>query len=876
MSQHIRIKFTTDSNTASEIELDIRKEKLIIECDFFKSLYSNTYKESESKEILIELTTSYHNSSALKRFFGFIDNFPQLSGSSQSIRTEPTYESTSKLGLHHVKIDFGLGFDTDISEINELLHLCNYFYFNKLRTYLLVRMKSYPSVLKNADNCAFDESYVIHTELNIKIKQELLAKDINDYRKKIIIEQFIKNIYAIFMFYKETDCLDDFEECINIVNANINTKRSESGFNYFKNVNQVIELITIGNDEVMSIPLNELFELVKLASKIIVVKPLFKLYNFYDILDYEVPNIKTFDFNCDNNCINDTCKKHRISIIESKNVIANESDNEEDEFDSSSSSEEELPPKACKRRKPCAGRSGCNTCKDQGIVKYYSTEEDSSSDSEYHRNEDSGSDDEVPFHNAIVPAKFASSDEEDEEEEVAIPRKVISKKSCKSNKINLVENKNIFNNNSHAEYIGKKTVIPIETFQITINKIFPDFDWHNVILAGGYLYGMIDNIHESILPGSDIDLFVYGADPEIIKGKTEYILSYFSKHNSYYVVNGSVITLIIPDLPYDIQIVSYNCPDPLSVMKKIDYNYVKMFFDGVNIFCTFNCLMAIKYKIAIYENISNAKLDDTRLYKTIIKGLRLMYDSDVQSESHIDLCKLHNNTEIEFALNKSICIRKLLPVVNRYEITHLIKAYYKGHIVTENITEVNIIIGDDSGEYKFLKPNINFNEIVNIKQSTTSTKCQVKYYCFELQNGKILNHISLEIDFCRWRRGCGHFVLIIEDKDMQRKIINLYNTMFDIVTKKIRQIQSMYIGNNYGGDDMPEFAKRNIKDKVNLSVHVSPGKDLVDIIKNANEMHRLKVTCHGGFWATRSTCGIKFFADSIVVETSANKSKGKK
>jgi hypothetical protein len=106
-----------------------------------------------------------------------------------------------------------------------------------------------------------------------------------------------------------------------------------------------------------------------------------------------------------------------------------------------------------------------------------------------------------------------------------------------------------------------------------------------------------------------------------------------------------------------------------------------------------------------------------------------------------------------------------------------------------------------------------------------------------LKNKKVLSTISLDIDFCRWSRDHDHIVLIIEDTDMRWKIINLYNTMFDIVTNakhidhKFKRIQSMFIGNNYMDDERPKFVKRNINDKVNLSVHVSKNKELTNVIK---------------------------------------------
>ena len=891
MNQHLNITYFSDTDTTSTITLDVNKDKLISELNFFKSLYANTYKESNTNEIRIDLTTNSncYDDIVIKHFFDFVNCFPQLSEPIQIIKAEPHYESEPKLASYHIKVDFGLGFDMDISEINELLQLCKYFSFDKLQSYLISCMESYPSILRAHSN-VFNESYLIYTVSNNKIIEEMLNRDIDIFREKFVTEDFLKNIYILYSFYLEIGKLDIFKRCISIIAQRINpdnpgTLQGQGQapyprpfvnyyYDYFKNISNEIELPIISNDEIMSVPLDSLHKLIKLASEIMVVKPVFNLYNFYDILNYDISDFVTFKYTCNENCDDITCVTHRgDNFVPVKNDVIIISD--------SGSSSEDSDPRRGNGKKPAP--------KKYKNIKDISDSEDS--------------DPRRGNGKKPAPRKYknanASSDSEDSAPQKGKKAKPVPKRKTENKQMEKLENdidtqeivpiKKLYNMNTHLEFIGKKAIIPMSEYKSEINKLFPDFDWHNVVLSGGYLYGLIDNIHTSILPGSDIDLFVYGKDRWIISQKIKYILEYFSKYNPYCISKGNVITLIIPSLSYDIQIISHDYPNPMLILEKVDYNYVKMFYDGYDIYCSLDCLLAIKYKIAMYCYDQKVPFKGIRLYKTILKGLRLEYDPAILNSEFIDLCGLHNNLHIKFALNKSVSVRKLSLSSNPIESEYLIKAFYKTDTIKlMSLNDTDLFGICDEDEYGMMKSksliDIDVNDIVDIIEIGKDSIND--YYAFVTIDNTIIYNITLECESDSWiKQNKYKYIITICDSESVSKYVNLCNTISNILTKFKKYDTMSNLDNNLSTGTynrstvdiythlLPDSNSYKELNKIMGSTNTYGNKFDSDSSAEETPKKKVKIVCTGKFYKTtecsgpsgkaKTECGMNFIIDTV-------------
>ncbi len=173
---------------------------------------------------------------------------------------------------------------------------------------------------------------------------------------------------------------------------------------------------------------------------------------------------------------------------------------------------------------------------------------------------------------------------------------------------------------------GTNTIISENEFNNKFNdytnNIFVGIDWSNMVIAGGFVFGLLNNISNSIIGSTDIDIFIYSTDIDIRKQKWEYLLEYFSKYTPVYINNKGIINIIIPTLNYDIQLIVFHSDNPESIINEFDLNYVRLYYDGLTVFANIGCLIGFKYQIADI-NIDYTKDLDKRICKTILKGLNI-------------------------------------------------------------------------------------------------------------------------------------------------------------------------------------------------------------------------------------------------------------
>ena len=92
-----------------------------------------------------------------------------------------------------------------------------------------------------------------------------------------------------------------------------------------------------------------------------------------------------------------------------------------------------------------------------------------------------------------------------------------------------IEN-NINKNLEVGEIVIRQEDEFIKLFNEETKNVFLDIDWSNIIIAGGFIFGLLNKMQNSIIPSTDIDIFVYG-DSLIIQKKVRYLLNYFNKYN---------------------------------------------------------------------------------------------------------------------------------------------------------------------------------------------------------------------------------------------------------------------------------------------------------------------------------------------------------
>lgn len=163
-----------------------------------------------------------------------------------------------------------------------------------------------------------------------------------------------------------------------------------------------------------------------------------------------------------------------------------------------------------------------------------------------------------------------------------------------------------------------------QRFATETNNMFTNMNWSNVIIAGGFIFGLVNNINNSIIQSTDIDMYIYGEDTTTTKN---YILQYFSQYDPYYVISKNLITIIIPTMKYDIQLIIMNDTNPTKIIHDFDISYVKLYYDGHTVYSALDCMHALKYQVAIFNKV---KINiDKRITKTLMKGLKIEINDEI-------------------------------------------------------------------------------------------------------------------------------------------------------------------------------------------------------------------------------------------------------
>lgn len=178
------------------------------------------------------------------------------------------------------------------------------------------------------------------------------------------------------------------------------------------------------------------------------------------------------------------------------------------------------------------------------------------------------------------------------------------------------------------------------------NNIFKNFNWDNIIMAGGFPFALINNVNNAFIDSTDIDLFIHHKDEQIRKNTYFYILYHFYQLGCTFLNTKGIISILVPDVKYPIQLIlSEN--DPITIIEDFDLNYVKLYYDGHNVKTHIQCIYALTYQTAVHNNIIYSSFIEKRLYKTIQKNLLIQYNKIYE---HINKY-VYKEQEKEYILN---------------------------------------------------------------------------------------------------------------------------------------------------------------------------------------------------------------------------------
>lgn len=340
---------------------------------------------------------------------------------------------------------------------------------------------------------------------------------------------------------------------------------------------------------------------------------------------------------------------------------------------------------------------------------------------------------------------------------------------------------NIFYNPNKKEYIkNDKTLRPfdefIKRFHNFTQNLFVDFKWNNIIIAGGSINKLLGYTFEKIPKSTDIDIFIYGTEYQK-KITTEYLINFLKSkfhQNIYFVFRDSVINIYIPNnnLPM-LQIIISEYTEAQNIIYNFDIDYVKVFLQNNQVFCTPSFLASYKYQIT---SVDYYKITHRRLKKISRSGFNLLYTENITHK--INYFYSTNNPSY---------------FPNENESPDEIKAnisYYENINSKSIITDTNLllnIINFDGLKNKYLRKNKNQDETLYLDLSMID-ESSIQY--FKINSNLLffntLNPIfelsSIEIRHCLPNTNWGllPFKCIINDTNY----FNYLNIIKQVISKK--------------------------------------------------------------------------------------------
>ncbi len=202
MDLDLNIKFINHTNTTSFITVQITKNKLLSQSEFFTLMYENAENaendENENNDNKLEInlvnTGICYDGKIITKFFNILNgkhldiNYTKQTIIKEKIN-EPKLPDYILLPKSEIKLNFGFGYDVTFADLPELLLLCEYFLAENLQNTIKKFIKKFDKFIMESQNADFDETYYLGINTSdFGTNNKLLREDIEKYRTQFIVQ----------------------------------------------------------------------------------------------------------------------------------------------------------------------------------------------------------------------------------------------------------------------------------------------------------------------------------------------------------------------------------------------------------------------------------------------------------------------------------------------------------------------------------------------------------------------------------------------------------------------------------------------------------------------------------------------------------------
>lgn len=179
-----------------------------------------------------------------------------------------------------------------------------------------------------------------------------------------------------------------------------------------------------------------------------------------------------------------------------------------------------------------------------------------------------------------------------------------------------------------------KCLNSFEDFLNIFNKetynYFDNFDFSNVVIAGGFICGCLTN---NISIDSDIDIFLYGLNKNDFNEKICKIIYFFSDKNpnNRIIKTKNTVTIYFnyPNRP--IQIILHENKTIEDCVLQFDNDYCKIIYNGTNLYCSEKTFLSISNNYILLNDviITTSSFDSvkSRLIKYFNRNIKICIDN---------------------------------------------------------------------------------------------------------------------------------------------------------------------------------------------------------------------------------------------------------
>lgn len=178
--------------------------------------------------------------------------------------------------------------------------------------------------------------------------------------------------------------------------------------------------------------------------------------------------------------------------------------------------------------------------------------------------------------------------------------------------------------------------------------LLDNFDWNNVLLAGGYVSGLMEKNYDSEnYKSSDLDFFIFDKNRNIVIKKLKKLYRYFSSKLDVIITfrykYSPVVNIFSPKFNRTIQIIGCIESNPLNILKQFDLTHCQVGFDGHNIISTSEFKKAMISRIT---TITKRTIHAYRLLKSYNRGYSI---NSSQNSIYIKnyFCDYSDNNELK-------------------------------------------------------------------------------------------------------------------------------------------------------------------------------------------------------------------------------------